>query len=97
MATEIKQVRDEARHRTILRVSGEMFRSDAELLERIASDITASSGDAITLDLADLSLLDSEAAHILRRLSSGNGLDIEGLDVLVQGAIDDAERASQRD
>lgn len=97
MATEINQVRDEARHRTILRVSGEMFRSDAELLERIASDITASSGDAVTLDLADLSLLDSEAAHILRRLSVDNGLRIEGLEVLVQGAIDDAERTSHRD
>ena len=94
MPTEIKQVRDETRGRTVLRVSGEMFRDDAELLGRIADGITQTSGDSVTLDLADLDLLDSDAAHILRHLADTQGYSIEGLEVLVQSAIDEAERHS---
>ena len=92
MPTEIKQVRDEAKGRTILRISGEMFGTDADLLERIVGDIKDSEHASVTLDLADLDLLDSEAAHVLRRLSINDDVEIEGLEVLVQGAIDDAER-----
>jgi len=96
MPTEIKQVRDDVRGRTILRVSGEMFRTDAELLERIVNEITEVSREPVVLDLADLDLLDSEAAHVLRRFSADSDVEIEGLDVLVQGAIDDAERSSRQ-
>jgi anti-anti-sigma regulatory factor len=94
MPTEIKQVRDETTGRTVLRVSGEMFRDDAELLERIAAEIAQTSGDTVVLDLADLDLLDSDAAHVLRQLADTHGYSIEGLDVLVQSAIDEAERHS---
>ncbi|MFL6375486.1 MAG: STAS domain-containing protein [Pyrinomonadaceae bacterium] len=92
MPTEIKQVRDDARGRTVLRVSGEMFRDDAELVGRIADEIAETVGDQVTLDLADLDLLDSEAAHILRELSEHHGHKIIGIDILVQHAIDTAER-----
>jgi anti-anti-sigma regulatory factor len=92
MPTEIKQIRDEAACRTVLRVSGEMFREDALLLGRIADGIAGSTGDAVTLDLADLDLLDSEAAHILRQLAEEQGYALGGMDVFLQTAIDAAER-----
>jgi len=94
MPTEIKQVRDEAGKRTVLRVSGEMFRDDAELLGRIADEIAETTGDLVTLDLADLDLLDSEAAHILRQLAEQQGYALAGMDVFLQTAIDAAERHS---
>ena len=94
MPTEIKQVRDEANGRTVLRVSGEMFRDDAELLARIAHDVHLETLEPIALDLADLDLLDSEAAHILRQLAEKDGYTLEGTDVLLQSAIDEAERQS---
>jgi anti-anti-sigma regulatory factor len=94
MPTEIKQVRDEANERTVLRVSGEMFRSDAELLRRIAEDIHRELSEPVALDLGDLDLLDSEAAHILRQLTDQDGFTLEGTDVLLQSAIDEAERQS---
>lgn len=95
MPTEIKQIRDEAARRTILRVSGEMFREDAELLVRIAHDVGRDTSDAVTLDLSDLDLLDSEAAHVLRQLSEEPGFTIEGIEVLLQTAIDAAERGGR--
>jgi anti-anti-sigma regulatory factor len=92
MPTEIKQVRDETRERTILRVSGEMFRDDALLLERIVDEVVRDTSEPLVIDLADLDLLDTEAAHILRRLAEQQHLSIEGTDVLLQTAIDVAER-----
>ena len=92
MPTEIKQIRDEAAGRMILRVSGEMFRDDAVLLAKIAEEVGCETSDALVIDLADLDLLDSEAAHILRHLTKKQGLSIEGTDVLLQNAIDVAER-----
>ena len=92
MPTEIKQIRDEAAARTVLRVSGEMFRDDALLLVRIAEQLCEETSDSVVIDLADLDLLDSDAAHILRRSSEKHGFMIEGTDILLQTAIDEAER-----
>jgi len=92
MPTEIKQIRDEAARRTVLRVSGEMFRDDAVLLARIAHEVVCDTSDAVVIDLADLDLLDSEAAHVLRQLAGERGFTIEGTETLLQNAIDEAER-----
>lgn len=85
-------MRDEARRRTVLRVSGEMFREDAELLARIADEARRATSGAVSLDLSDLDLLDSEAAHVLRQLAEERGFVLEGMDVFLQSAIDEAER-----
>ena len=69
-----------------------MLRDDALLLERIVGSDT--SGNTIVLDLADLDFLDSEAAQILRRLETENGVLLEGTEVFLQSAIDLAERSS---
>jgi anti-anti-sigma factor len=92
MATQITQIDLPERRRTILRVEGEMFREDAELLERIAGCIAPEAGTRIVLDLADLDFLDSEAASVLKRLEDDNGYEIEGVEIFLQSAVDMAER-----
>ena len=92
MATQITQIDDEAQRRTTLRVEGEMLGDDADLLERICAEIRTATGNRITIDLADLDFLDSEAAPILRRLASRDGYTIEGIEIFLQSVVNDAER-----
>ena len=91
MATKITQVDLPERRRTILRVEGEMFLEDAELIEKIAGCIVPE-GTSIVIDLADLDFLDSEAASVLKRLEDVNGYEIEGVEIFLQSAVDMAER-----
>lgn len=93
MPTQITQLRDEERGFTILRVDGDMLREDAVLIGRIVSDLVDESPDKVVLDLADLDFLDSEAASILRKLKDTFDVDIEGVEIFLQSAIDMAERA----
>lgn len=92
MATNITQIELANRRCTILRVDGEMLEDDAELLERIARCVRDETGHRIVIDLADLDFLDSDAASVLKRLEDG-GIEIEGVEIFLQSAIDMAERA----
>ena len=92
MPTQIKQIWDDARRSIILRVAGEMFLEDAELLGKIAKDAYAETGDDVILDLADLDFLDSEAAHVLRELSDVDGFEIEGMEIFLQAVVNETER-----
>jgi anti-anti-sigma regulatory factor len=92
MATNIKQVRDDKQGVTTLSVAGEMFFDDAVLIEKIAACARDESGDRIVIDLADLDLLDSEAASILRRIAARDGFEIDGTEIFLQSLVDDAER-----
>ena len=92
MPTQIKQIWDDSRESIILRVSGEMFLDDAELLGKIAKDARTETGDNVILDLADLDFLDSEAAHVLRELDDQDGFKIEGLEIFLQTVVNEAER-----
>ena len=92
MPTNIDQIRDAERKVTRLRIDGEMFGVDAALVYRIATCIHADTGDSIILDLADLDLLDSEAATILRDLVDREGYTIEGMEIFLQTVVNNAER-----
>ncbi len=92
MATHITQIDDNEHQRTVLRVEGEMRLDDALLLERIAADIQTDQDTCVTIDLADLDLLDSEAAPILRRLDNRIGIRIEGVETFLQTAVNAAEK-----
>lgn len=92
MPTNITQIEDSERNKTVLRVKGEMSQSDAELLEKIALDIRDGNDKNLTLDLADLDFLDSDAAPIIRRLEAEHGFEIEGLQFFVQKVIDETEK-----
>lgn len=93
MATNITQIDDNERNRTILRIDGTMTIDDAIVLERIASDLHEKSEKNITIDLADLDFLDSESAPILKRLENTEGFEIEGTELFLQTAINEVERA----
>ncbi len=92
MPTNIIQIEDAVHERTILRVQGEMAVEDARLIERIARGLRTETGNAIMIDLADLDLLDSESAPILKRLSDERGFDLIGIEIFLQHVVDEAER-----
>ncbi len=94
MATQITQIDLPDRHRTILRVEGDMLHEDAILLEKIATCINGENGNQIVIDLADLDFLDSEAASILKKLEDTHKCEIEGVEIFLQSAVDMAERAT---
>ena len=93
MATQITQ--SESEGRTFLRIEGELSLEDALLVERLAGDLIDADASTVVIDLADLDLLDSDSAPILRRLSSVPGISIEGLEIFLQSAIDSAERSAR--
>lgn len=92
MPTSMRQVEDSERGKTLLRVEGTMMHDDAILLEKIALDMRNDLGKNLTLDLADLDFLDSESAHILKRLEREHGFELEGLEIFLQKAVAESER-----
>lgn len=93
MPTEIVQT--ESNGRIYLRVTGDMMLDDAVLLEKLAKEIGDAEGHPVTIDLADLDFLDSDSAPILRRIQASETVEIQGLEIFVQSAIDMVERTSQ--
>ena len=91
MPTNIKQIEDIERGKTILRVEGEMFLEDALLLEKIALQMREEGAKNLTLDLADLDFLDSESAPVLKRLEREHGFTIEGIEFFLQTIVNEAE------
>jgi len=92
MPTEITQTDAADSKLTILRVSGELMKEDGVVLERVAASIREESARVIVVDLSGLDFIDSEAAPSLRRLEAREGVSVEGLDILLQASIDQAER-----
>ena len=93
MPTRITQVDEPDGAATRLRVEGSLYLADAELLEKICRDIQRDSGRAITLDLAELSFLDSDSAAVLSRLKRERGVTLEGLHLFIQKIIELVEGA----
>ncbi len=91
MATNITQIEDPERGKTILRVSGELMLEDALLLEKIALDLRRKMERDLTLDLADLHFMDSDSAQVLKRLEREHGFEIEGLEIFLQTIVNAAE------
>ncbi len=91
MPTNLTQIEDTERGKTILRVEGEMMEQDALLLEKIALDLREQSGQNLTLDLADLDFLDSDSAPILKRMQTEHGFEIEGIEFFVQTVVSETE------
>jgi anti-anti-sigma regulatory factor len=73
---------------TMLKVEGTLYLEDAELLEKICRDIGVESGRHITLDLADISFLDSDGASVLSRLKHEQGVSLEGLHLFIAKVIE---------
>ena len=92
MPTQITQLDDTERDRTVLRVEGQMLRDDATLLGRIARDLLSETGREVTIDVADLDFMDSDAATVLKQLQNSHGFELTGVEILLQNAINEAER-----
>ncbi|HEX6728672.1 MAG TPA: STAS domain-containing protein [Pyrinomonadaceae bacterium] len=75
----------------LLKVEGSLYLQDAELLEKICRDIGVQSGRHITLDLADISFLDSDSASVLCRLKHEQGVSLEGLHLFIAKVIELSE------
>lgn len=92
MPTNIKQIEDKERSRTILRIQGSMEFDDAVLLKKIVTEMLSETDKPVTLDLADLDFLDSESATVLYKLKHELNIDIEGLEIFLQRIINETER-----
>ncbi len=92
MPTNITQIFDDDHDRFILRVSGEMNGDDAILIERLCRDLYLAHDKPISIDLADLDLLDSEAASILRSLAAKPKHELLGLEIFLQKTVNEVER-----
>lgn len=90
MPTHIKQEKDD-NGGMVLRVTGDLLYEDALLLEKLATHAKADFEGDISIDLADLDLMDSEAAPVLRRLQTDHGVTIIGTEIFLQTVINDVE------
>ena len=84
-----QSVKTEQQHEeTVFKVQGSLYLEDAELLEKICRDLAAQNVHHITLDLADLSFLDSESASVLCRLRREQNVTLEGLHLFIAKVIE---------
>jgi len=90
MPTRITQIGDRAGATRRLKVEGTLTLADAELLERICAELCEQAGSCVSVDLADITFLDSESASVLCRLK-GRGISLEGLDLFVRKVVELAE------
>jgi anti-anti-sigma regulatory factor len=90
MPTRITEVGDQAGATRRLKVEGTLTLADAELLESICDELCGQAGSCISVDLADITFLDSESASVLCRLK-GRGISLEGLDLFVRKVVELAE------
>jgi len=90
MPTRITQVVDPAGAIRRLKVEGTLTLADAELLEGICEQLCEQADPGISVDLADITFLDSESASVLCRLK-GRGISLEGLDLFVRKVVELAE------
>ena len=95
MPTNIQQIEDTERGKTILRVEGEMTFEDAVLLEKIALEMREELGRNLTIDLADLDFLDSDSAPVLKRLEREHKFEVEGLMIFLQKAVEENESRNE--
>lgn len=94
MPTHIKQLRDEDRKSTTLKIEGDLLHDDAVLIRNLVIDLLDVPDERVVVDLADLDYLDSEAAHILNNLTALSRVTIEGIEIFLQTAVNDVERRS---
>ena len=80
--------KDSANCGTLLKVEGSLYLQDAELLEKICGDIREQTTHPLTLDLADLTFLDSESASVLCRLKREQNVSLEGLQLFIAKVIE---------
>ncbi len=96
MTTRITQLEGRvAGGRALIRVEGSLGLTDAKLLEQVCVDLKKQTGASVTVDLADISFLDSESAAVLSRLRREEEVTLEGVHFFIQQVIEIAERSNR--
>jgi anti-anti-sigma factor len=96
MTTRITQLKGrDAGGRALLRVEGSLGLADAELLEKVCTDLRAQSGRNVAIDISDISFLDSDSASVLARLRREQDVALEGVHFFIQQVIEIAERTDK--
>ncbi len=90
MPTRITNLGAQPGSARMLKVEGALTLADAELLESICDDLCERADSCISVDLADITFLDSESASVLCRLKK-RGIKLEGLDLFVRKVVELAE------
>jgi anti-anti-sigma regulatory factor len=93
MPTRITQVENQAGETRRLKVEGTLRLADAELLEGICNELRGESASGISVDLANITFLDSDSASVLCRLKR-QGISLEGLDLFVRKVVELTEKTS---
>lgn len=91
MPTRITEVGDQGGATRRLKVEGTLTLADAELLEGICNELCEQSVSDISINLADITYLDSESAWVLCNLK-GRGISLEGLDLFLRKVVELAEK-----
>jgi anti-anti-sigma factor len=91
MPTRITQIDDEGTGRTILQVEGSVELADAELLRRLSTELLEKGIRSVTLDLTDITFLDSDGGSVLAQMKK-QGVVLEGIHSVVQKEIENAEK-----
>lgn len=95
MPTNITQIEDIERGKTVLRVEGSLTFDDAVLLEKIALRMREKNGINLTLDLADIYFMDSESAPVVKRLEREHGFEIEGIEYFLQRVVAETKESEK--
>ena len=91
MPTRITQVGCHAGAILKIKVEGTLSLADAELLENICNELREQTDSCISVDLADITFLDTESASVLCGLKR-QGISLEGLDLFVRKVVELAEK-----
>ncbi len=86
---------DSKREEVALKVEGTLYRKEAELLERICRDLASQTRNHITLELSNLSFLDSDSAAVLCLLKRELGVSLEGLHLFIGKVVQLAEESEK--
>lgn len=91
MATNITK-KELENGRVELLVGGELLDADARLVAKLASEAIDNGALSVIIDVADVDLLDSDSAPILRDLERDPRISLRGIEIFLQYAVSEAER-----
>ena len=80
---------------TVFTVEGTLHLQDAELLEKICRDVGNQTKRPVTLELAELSYLDSDSAAVLCRMKREQNISLEGLHLFIEKVVELTEESEK--
>src|SRR4030095_3805981 len=79
----------------VFKVEGTLHRQDAELLEKICRDVRDQTKQLVTLELDELSYLDSDSAAVLCRMKREQNVSLEGLHLFIEKVVELTEESEK--